>query len=136
MTALAVLQQVDEGQYSLDDHFKDLFPQFNMELSPEEFEQLKVADLLTHQAALVDYTELEGPTTPEGLVGFVKHHDQQPLSHSTTGSLLELFKPQFYPCGLPCETEGLHYSALITGENILTAGNELELHSKHSNTRL
>ena len=88
-----------------------------------------MADLLTHQAALVDYTELEGPTTPEGLVESCrKHHDQQPLSHSTTGSLWNYSNLNFTPCGLPCrKNRRASLFSAYAGENILTAGNELEL---------
>ena len=115
MTALAVLQQVDEGLYSLDDRFKDLFPLFNMELSPDEFEELRVVDLLTHRAALVDYTEIEGPTEPEGLSDFVENTMTNQLFHiAPPGRFWNYSNLNFTLAGyLTEQKEGLFYPELM-----------------------
>ncbi|MBM76198.1 MAG: hypothetical protein CMK59_12415 [Proteobacteria bacterium] len=115
MTALAVLQQVDEGLYSLEDHVSDLFPNLNMTLSPNEFEQLQVLHLLTHQGSLVDYTVVEGPIEPDGLADFVEGMLTSNLFLiAPPGRFWNYSNPNYYLAGYLAEQHGdLHYSDLM-----------------------
>ncbi len=115
MTSLAVLQQVDAGGYELNDRFSALFPDLNMTLSPDAFQQLRVADLLTHQGAVVDYTEIEGPTEPEELSSFVEGTmAEQLFLIAPPGVFWNYANPNFYLAGYLAEQQsGTLYHELM-----------------------
>ncbi|MBN2798551.1 MAG: beta-lactamase family protein [Deltaproteobacteria bacterium] len=55
LTAVALLQQVDDGLISLDDHLVDQVPDLHFAQDPEWGDAITLRHLLSHQSGLLDY---------------------------------------------------------------------------------
>jgi CubicO group peptidase (beta-lactamase class C family) len=71
LTAMAVLDQVDQGLYALDDTVAEVLPGFSLTSDPEWAKQATVRDLLSHQSGLIDDLPLQGSTADEGLADYL-----------------------------------------------------------------
>jgi CubicO group peptidase (beta-lactamase class C family) len=56
ITALALLQQVDDGVIALDDTVGEIIPELSLARDPDHLDQLTIDALLSHRSGLYDYT--------------------------------------------------------------------------------
>jgi CubicO group peptidase (beta-lactamase class C family) len=71
LTAMAVLTQVEQGLYSLDDTLAELLPRLSLASDPDWVEQATLRDLLSHRSGLADDIELVDTAEDSGLADFV-----------------------------------------------------------------
>ena len=74
LTAMALLQTVQEGQVSLDESITTHVPAFHLNKTPDAVAAIKLRDLLTHTGGLSDYGETNAPAneqTDGALEGFL-----------------------------------------------------------------
>jgi CubicO group peptidase (beta-lactamase class C family) len=71
LTAMAVLTQVEQGLYELDDTVATVLPAFMLASDPEWSARTTVRDLLSHQSGLVDDLPMEGSSADDGLADYL-----------------------------------------------------------------
>jgi CubicO group peptidase (beta-lactamase class C family) len=74
LTAIAVLQRVQQGQVRLDGPLVQYVPEFHLNLTPASVPSITVRHLLTHTSGLFDYIEFDAPAnerTDAALEGFL-----------------------------------------------------------------
>lgn len=67
LTAMAVLTQVDQGLYALEDTVAEVLPDFALAANPEWADTATVRDLLNHRSGLTDEIGVGLPAADEGL---------------------------------------------------------------------
>ena len=114
MTAAAVLQRVEAGDLSLDDHVVDVLPGFSMSLDPRH-EDLLVRQLLTHEGGLYDYQEIDSDHDDGALEAAVEGWFDEGMVHiSPPGAFWNYSNTGWYIAGRIAEhLSGTPYPALM-----------------------
>lgn len=116
MTALAVLQEVQAGRVALDDTVVSHVPGFH--LAGDDVSAVTVRELLEHATGLVDYLELNAPTSERddgALARFLTgRFAQAGYLMSPPGAFYNYSNPGYMLAGLVAETtSGVPYRTLL-----------------------
>ncbi|MFT4976181.1 MAG: CubicO group peptidase (beta-lactamase class C family) [Myxococcota bacterium] len=99
MTAVAVLQQVEAGELSLDAAVTETIPGFTMALDPR-YTDMTGQDLLTHQGAFYDYLEIDSNHEDEALEEAVEDwFDEGMVLLAPPGVFWNYSNPNWYVAG-------------------------------------
>jgi CubicO group peptidase (beta-lactamase class C family) len=114
LSAIALLQQVEQGHVALDDLLVTHVPAFHLQASPDPVGAITVRHLLTHASGIVDYLEIDAPaaTCPDaclndfltgdfGTIGYVmfppgRMYDYSNPGFALVGLLVEKASGAFY----------------------------------------
>lgn len=120
LTAMAVLDQVDEGLYALDDTVAEVLPGFSLASDPEWANRATVRDLLSHQSGLADDLPLTGSNADAGLADYLyEDFAVNKWAMSPPGAFWNYANPNFALAGLLLEEHdaaGRAYADILVGD--------------------
>jgi len=117
LTAVALLQQVDEGLVELQDAAEDHLPAFNL-AGPADFAQVTLADLLRHTTGLFEITPIDGGGDDERLDSFTSDgFAASAYMMNRPGEFWNYSNPNFSLAGLVVErSDGRLYPDVMASE--------------------
>ncbi len=121
LTASALLEQVDAGALDLETPLSDLVDVETM--SPEEYQQVTVHHLLSHQGGFWDHTPIEGTSNDERLEKYTEGTwaSSYSLQMVEPGAFWNYSNPNFALAGLVIErADGQRYYREALREDVLT----------------
>jgi CubicO group peptidase (beta-lactamase class C family) len=104
MTSAVVLQQVQDGLYTLDDTVSTVLPSLVLPYAPAFTEQASIHELISHQGGLSDYLDWLGSPDDAELAAW--HYGAAPLSlyeMAPPGTFYNYSNPNFTIAGLAVE---------------------------------
>ncbi|MEM9453359.1 MAG: serine hydrolase domain-containing protein [Myxococcota bacterium] len=120
LTAMAVLTQVDDGLYSLDDTIAELLPEFIVASTSEWTEQTTMRHLLSHQSGLQDAYVITGTGDDAGLAShYYGPYRETAMVMTPPGTLYNYSNPGVDLAGLIVEEhdpQGRRYPDIVNEE--------------------
>jgi CubicO group peptidase (beta-lactamase class C family) len=120
LTAMAVLTQVDQGLYSLDEPVASLLPEFSLKADPAWAAQTTVRDLLSHRSGLTDHINVQRPAADDDLAAYyLGEFARTQYAMSPPGQFWNYSNPNYNLAGLILEAQdprGRTYPEIITDD--------------------
>jgi CubicO group peptidase (beta-lactamase class C family) len=125
LTAMAVLQQADAGQLTVDDEVWDHLPEFSFADDPKITRAMSIHHLLTHQGGFYDWLDWDGPTRDADLYDWTHSYPDANWLMSPPGAFWNYSNPNFVVAGLIAELrDGRSYPDLLRQDLLLPLGME------------
>lgn len=124
MTAAAVMQQVDNGEFGLDSTLQSVWPEFDLATRPGWSAEATVEHTLNHTHALYDYLEIDSTTDDDALAEWVFEDAAESLPvWAPPGRFWNYSNPGYYLAGLLAETgSGRTYRETLADGVLLPLG--------------